>query len=214
MRLTQGPQMSKSREITTLYRYFNADGELLYVGISRHPLQRHIEHQAWSQFAEEVEFIKFEKFPSRAEASAAEADAIKHEMPLYNSQLSARQLRSASQTRLLATEVDLQTIRGLAEYASERGFTIEQVLDAALGALRPERKQEVDDSDRNWRANTTAVTLYLPFEVARKFKELSLKPRRKTNEIYLQAIDQYLKGVNLGGINAVVDAADGVILHG
>jgi hypothetical protein len=68
-----------------LYRHFDADGVLLYVGISYDPYVRytsgHEVFSAWSRFSSE---FRVEWLPDREEARAAEVQAIKEEKPLFN----------------------------------------------------------------------------------------------------------------------------------
>lgn len=71
---------------TALYRLFDADGELLYVGVAR-DYERRREHHAkhkswWGDVADE----RLEFYPSRSEALAAERKAIRAEVPKHNVQ--------------------------------------------------------------------------------------------------------------------------------
>lgn len=69
---------------TTLYRFYDADGGLLYIGITSVGPNRwldHEEHRAWwSKVARSV----VEHFPDRSGAMAAEAAAIRAERPPHN----------------------------------------------------------------------------------------------------------------------------------
>lgn len=67
-----------------LYRHWDADGRLLYVGIAKRPMARERQHEAsspWMVFQAEM---TVEPFGSRADAEAAEAEAIRTEEPLFN----------------------------------------------------------------------------------------------------------------------------------
>lgn len=69
---------------TALYRHFDADGILLYVGISATPayrLSQHIDREWFN----DIRRVEIEMFPSREEAIAAEITAIKTEAPRFNS---------------------------------------------------------------------------------------------------------------------------------
>jgi len=68
----------------TLYRHFDAEGRLLYVGISARALQRLATHGAVSHWFHLIVRVTLEHFPSRADALLAEAAAIKAEGPLHN----------------------------------------------------------------------------------------------------------------------------------
>lgn len=71
---------------TALYRYFDSDDVLLYVGISANPFKRisvrsyDIESPWW----EEIRTMKIEWFGSLDEAQEAEREAIKAGGPLHN----------------------------------------------------------------------------------------------------------------------------------
>lgn len=49
----------------------------------------------------------------------------------------------------------------------------------------------------------TRVMVYLPPKVARKFKEMAFFENRKANDLYLEAVDQYLTKQGHGGIKGV-----------
>lgn len=69
---------------TALYRHFDADGALLYVGISKNVEARfksHSDQAIWAQFAASH---TGEWLPSRRDALAAESRAIEAERPLFN----------------------------------------------------------------------------------------------------------------------------------
>lgn len=76
-----------SEEQCALYRHFNAQGELLYVGISFRPLLRTKEHAALSGWTKEIANITINYLPTRKDAMAAEAKAVREENPLYNIRL-------------------------------------------------------------------------------------------------------------------------------
>lgn len=69
---------------TTLYRLYDLDGALLYVGITHQWAQRKHEHASRQPWWREVTSMAFEEFPTREEAAAAEFCAITTESPCYN----------------------------------------------------------------------------------------------------------------------------------
>jgi predicted GIY-YIG superfamily endonuclease len=69
---------------TGLYRHFDADGLLLYVGISSKPPQRLAEHARGSDWAKAIARVTIEWFETREAALAAEANAIRDEAPIFN----------------------------------------------------------------------------------------------------------------------------------
>lgn len=69
---------------TTLYRFFDADDRLLYVGISLSVVERLRAHRSDKHWFPDLARATFENFDSRREAAAAELAAIKAEKPIYN----------------------------------------------------------------------------------------------------------------------------------
>jgi hypothetical protein len=69
---------------TTLYRYFDSNGQLLYVGITGDNTKRQSQHRRNSFWFGEIASATFEHFEHRAEALLAEKEAIQVEKPLHN----------------------------------------------------------------------------------------------------------------------------------
>lgn len=70
--------------MTSLYRFYNDTGRLLYVGITKH-LPRRLSEHSWSKnWWTEVMRIDVEHFDDRSDARAAELHAIRTERPEYN----------------------------------------------------------------------------------------------------------------------------------
>lgn len=67
-----------------LYRHFDKDGILLYVGISISTLHRLSQHKRKSSWFHNISSVTIEKFDSRKEVLAAEKEAIQNGKPLYN----------------------------------------------------------------------------------------------------------------------------------
>jgi GIY-YIG catalytic domain len=69
---------------TALYRFFNAAGILLYVGVATYPHTRWKQHAREKSWWPEVAEKAIEWHPTRVEAEQAEGVAINTEEPLYN----------------------------------------------------------------------------------------------------------------------------------
>lgn len=69
---------------TALYRYFNSDDALLYVGISSRLTDRVKRHSIGSDFFSQSVRMTIEWFDTRDEAIDAEIIAIKSEEPIFN----------------------------------------------------------------------------------------------------------------------------------
>lgn len=70
---------------THLYRWFDVDGVLLYVGISVSPSERahaHLAGSRWTRWA--VRMDVGAEYPTRLDALAAEGEAIRRESPVFN----------------------------------------------------------------------------------------------------------------------------------
>ena len=68
-----------------LYRFFNEDRELLYIGISSNPSDRWIQHRRSKEWWKEVAYIAFTSVRGlRWELELAERQAIRAESPRYN----------------------------------------------------------------------------------------------------------------------------------
>jgi hypothetical protein len=68
----------------TLYRFFDSEGRLLYVGISNTWYQRFHQHEKTSGWFSRVANATFESYDSRDAVEAAELKAIRTENPEFN----------------------------------------------------------------------------------------------------------------------------------
>jgi|TARA_R100001530_G_scaffold45811_4_gene34467 excinuclease UvrABC nuclease subunit len=68
----------------SLYRHFDGDGELLYVGVSLNAVNRLSQHKVGSGWAGEIKRVDIDHYPTREEALEAETNAIVDENPLHN----------------------------------------------------------------------------------------------------------------------------------
>lgn len=71
----------------TVYRLYDHDGALLYIGATGQLINRCTVYAHTKSWWADVESIQLEHFTSRAEASDAEATAIEYEHPRYNERL-------------------------------------------------------------------------------------------------------------------------------
>lgn len=67
-----------------VYRHFDADGRLLYIGCTCDPVVRIALHRAQSRWYEQIARIEMVRYPDPTLAIEAEADAIRVERPPYN----------------------------------------------------------------------------------------------------------------------------------
>ena len=70
---------------TTLYRHYNANNDLLYVGVSLNALLRLTQHErSGASWFWDIARIEVQHFDNRGAALHAEAEAIQREAPIYN----------------------------------------------------------------------------------------------------------------------------------
>lgn len=69
---------------TALYRHFDKDGNLLYVGRSVSAMRRLAEHKHSAHWFEQVARIEIQWFEAKGLAAEAEITAIKAEKPRFN----------------------------------------------------------------------------------------------------------------------------------
>lgn len=78
------PVEQGGRTATALYRHFDANDRLLYVGISLSAVQRLAQHRNGAHWFKKIVSVTIEWFPSREAAIGAEAAAIQLEKPMHN----------------------------------------------------------------------------------------------------------------------------------
>jgi predicted GIY-YIG superfamily endonuclease len=81
---TQRKSAPRSDGRTALYRHFDEDGALLYVGVSLSALARLGQHQANAHWFGCIANVTIQWFETRSEAMEAELAAIRSERPKYN----------------------------------------------------------------------------------------------------------------------------------
>lgn len=69
---------------TTCYRYFDKDGQLLYIGITKNLLERQNQHSRTQDWWPEVSSATFTHFETREEAAQYELQMIGMEFPMHN----------------------------------------------------------------------------------------------------------------------------------
>lgn len=78
------PEPLKSSAPCSVYRFFDASGKLLYVGITTQRHARIRQHSKTKEWWPDVASATFQHFPSVDEARRAESIAIHDEKPVYN----------------------------------------------------------------------------------------------------------------------------------
>jgi prophage antirepressor-like protein/predicted GIY-YIG superfamily endonuclease len=83
-RVKINPRPKREHEPHTLYRFFDRNGRLLYVGITHNPAARLKAHSATQAWWKRVAEVRMESYPSRDAVLEAESQAIRGENPRFN----------------------------------------------------------------------------------------------------------------------------------
>lgn len=107
-------------EPTALYRFFDRDGQLLYVGITKDPKTRWDYHRlhAASTWWPSIASKQVQWFPERSAAAAAELRAIRTEAPLWNSAGAPNPSRGLAPGEQLCPQKNWQRFREQTEHVT------------------------------------------------------------------------------------------------
>lgn len=140
-------------ERTALYRWYDADGVLLYVGISVDVVRRAGQHEISKPWWVEVASATVRHFDSRDEALVAEAEAIKAERPVYNVHHNGINRLLSVDEHNAATQARAAVRRSIADF---KEATTTRPQDAHLILFRAESRQE---ASRRWRDKTRSAMM-------------------------------------------------------
>lgn len=92
---------------TTLYRMHNAEGELIYVGVTFDPHTRFGDHRQKKPWWADVATIHVQHFEDRDEARQAEQEMIRKLKPVYNiAHATLNKLEASAEPRGIAPAVE------------------------------------------------------------------------------------------------------------
>jgi predicted GIY-YIG superfamily endonuclease len=111
---------------TGLYRHFDTDGTLLYVGISNDPDQRYETHRTQAHWFKQINRVEVEWFATRKAAQKAELAAIKSERPLHNKK--AHPAIEAEFTKMVCLRMRPDTVNALQALADAERRPLGQYL--------------------------------------------------------------------------------------
>ncbi|MEQ7847763.1 GIY-YIG nuclease family protein [Nocardioides kribbensis] len=95
--------MTETAITHTLYRFYDAAGNLLYVGQTISPSKRWRDHERKAPWYPNVATVKRQVFETAAEVDRAERDAIATESPIHNVMLNPNRRRSQAEVALRFT---------------------------------------------------------------------------------------------------------------
>ena len=84
MKSTPQAEKQPQAQRTHLYRHFDKDGRLLYVGISLSALSRLAQHREHRHWFDAIARVEIQSYPTRQAAREAERESIRKERPEYN----------------------------------------------------------------------------------------------------------------------------------
>jgi predicted GIY-YIG superfamily endonuclease len=141
--------------MTDLYRHYDAQGALLYVGIADDWQQRLRTHSRTAEWFPRAARLSLEYHPTRESAAAAELAAIRTEWPLYN--VFASPWKTGAYLR------DQRWIRKTAAIGRGRWFgNGRKVVGAALDAHNRRVWREIDEQVAHVRRLIRTVERALP----------------------------------------------------
>lgn len=89
------------RQFNQLYRHYDENGTLLYVGVSLSAINRLAQHRSSAIWYDQIAKIEIETYPDRKSVLRAEKDAIQKEHPLFNIQCAKPKLKIGSVVDML-----------------------------------------------------------------------------------------------------------------
>lgn len=139
-------------ERTALYRHFDKEGTLLYVGISLSALNRLAQHAVHSGWYKEITRVEMEWFDTRETAMEAERNAIYNENPKHNLKGKRAPSPAERETSLDAERITYRlvtlhptyTLDEAAQVLSCSGATVSKLIDAnELGCIKRSNRRKL-----------------------------------------------------------------------
>lgn len=125
---------------TALYRHFDADGKLLYVGVSLSAVHRLSQHRDHSHWFRRIAKMTTEWYPSRSEALDAERMAVRNEHPECNVQLKETKAQAEFRLKQEAEQSREQLVRRMVVFKPVYSMSeVAAVLGYAAGSGVPKR---------------------------------------------------------------------------
>lgn len=99
-----------------VYRHYDEDGLLLYVGVSNDVGRRLEQHSKTAPWARRVSRTTIVSFPDRESALAGEREAIETEKPTYNSTYNFDDIRLSRMDRDMVGDMSNEEFRAIRQY--------------------------------------------------------------------------------------------------
>jgi hypothetical protein len=129
--------------VTTLYRFYDEDGALLYVGVTNNTKDRFGHHKAYSDWWDLATTHTLEQFGTRQEALKAEERAILTESPIHNVLRPETNPRRFVQHDHVAKGTNGSGIYGVSELAVLLGVSDEAIRKRRQRGIMPQPVQKL-----------------------------------------------------------------------
>lgn len=147
-----------------VYRHFDENDRLLYIGRSRDPLRRLDQHRFRAKWYRKVKKVTLDWFPTFKAAAKAEADAIRAETPEFN-----RMLYAIKAERQSAPRVDRQAERRAREAAMAKEYAAIMLISQILP--RDEAEAFMAGDFEQWKAENADMWQWALNDAGKGLKE-------------------------------------------
>jgi excisionase family DNA binding protein len=128
-----------------LYRHYNTDGELLYVGISLNAFARLVGHRDHSTWFADISRVELEAFETKEAALEAEKIAIQKERPTFNVQHNpVASLKSGEVTPIGQHRLLVSIKYACAHYGCSPSHLYELLAAGKIRAIRDGRRTKIE----------------------------------------------------------------------
>ena len=183
-----------------LYRHFDVNGQLLYVGISSFSITRLQDHKLRAPWFKQVRTVTIHHFSTRAEAAEAEAVAIVKERPLHNTAKWAVKIRDELFTSKTAAMEAHGVTQSNVSYRVRTGCSFEEAVDYVKTHLKRTGGVAVCVQGVHYRSVRAAAKA---FGVSPDRVHQQMKRRAETAEQAIQAV--IARDRVVGGVQSFAD---------
>ena len=136
-----------------LYRAYDNENNLLYVGITQSLRNRIRTHMSVSKWMERTDWIKIERYPDRESVEQAERVAIKTELPEKNIQHRPKPIQNETKSTPAENEFEVAKLR------REALNEARDITNHLVELVREEAAQGVTEVELARRAQVTRMTI-------------------------------------------------------
>ncbi len=127
-------------QLTYLYRHFDKQNRLLYVGITSHIDTRTSTHRAKSPWGPEIARTLVETFDTRIRAAIAELQAIEAEKPLHNIVPGRERRRKMESTVMLSARIPTDLAARMKTLCDKEDLNVSDFVREVLEKALPQKE--------------------------------------------------------------------------